>query len=331
VTGLQARLTVPGRLEVEVTAAPGEVVAVIGPNGAGKSTLLAALAGLVAVEGEVVVDGESWTHPPRTVQDRHVGLVFQAGLLFPHLSALQNVSFGPRSRGVERGEAELLARDWLERFGIADLAARRPAELSGGQAQRVAIARALAARPVLLLMDEPFSGLDTGVATRLRLELARHLSAYDGVCLLVTHDAIDALTLADRVLVLDEGRIVQSGTPREVAARPRTEHVARLVGLNVVREGEQFLAFEPGVVTVSKGEPDGSPRHRWRGAIAQVAVHGDSVRLLVSGERDVLADVTPAAVRELELETGHDVWVSVKESAVRRYPAVEAAGGPGPG
>jgi molybdate transport system ATP-binding protein len=328
VRGLQARLTVPGRLEVEVTAEPGEVVAVIGPNGAGKSTLLAALAGLVRAEGAVVVDDESWTDPSRTVQDRHVGLVFQAGLLFPHLSALENVAFGPRSRGVDRRGAETLAREWLERFGISDLATRRPGELSGGQAQRVAIARALAGDPVLLLMDEPFSGLDTGVATRLRLELARHLSAYDGVCLLVTHDAIDALTLADRVLVLDDGRIVQSGTPRDVAARPRTEHVARLVGLNVVRDREDFLAFEPGVVTVSHGEPEGSPRHRWRGVIAQVAVHGSSVRLLVSGEPDVLADVTPEAVREMDLAPGHPVWVSVKESAVRRYPAVESADPP---
>jgi molybdate transport system ATP-binding protein len=327
VSGLRARVSVPGRLDAELSAEPGEVVAVIGPNGAGKSTLLSALAGLVPADCDVSVGGESWTDPPRTVQDRRVGLVFQSGLLFPHMSALDNVAFGPRSRGVDRRRAEALARDWLDRFGIADLAARRPGELSGGQAQRVAIARALAVEPVLLLMDEPFAGLDTGVATSLRVELARHLAAYDGVCLLVTHDAIDALTLADRVLVLDEGRIVQDGTPRDVAARPRTEHVARLVGLNVVREGEDFLAFEPGVVTVSRGEPDGSPRHRWRGTIGQVAVHGTSVRLLVSGDRDVLADVTPEAVRELALDPGREVWVSVKESAVRRYPAGEPGTG----
>ncbi len=323
-TGLRARLAVPGRLDVEVSVEPGEVVAVIGPNGAGKSTLLAALAGLLPAEGEVVVDGESWTEPPRSVQDRKVGLVFQAGLLFPHLSALDNVAFGPRSRGIDRAAADAVAAEWLERFGIADLSGRRPHELSGGQAQRVAIARALASDPVLLLMDEPFSGLDTGVATSLRLELARHLAAYDGVCLLVTHDAIDALTLADRVLVIDDGLVVQSGTPRDVAARPRTEHVARLVGLNVLRDGDDFLAFGPGVVTVSRHEPDGSPRHRWRGAIAEVAIHGTSVRLLVVGEREVLADVTPEAVRELELGPGREVWVSVKESAVSRYSAAHA-------
>ncbi len=295
----------------------------IGPNGAGKSTLLAALAGLVAAQGEVDVGGESWTDPPLSVQERRVGLVFQSGLLFPHLSALDNVAFGPRSRGVDRLAADTLARSWLERFGIADLSSRRPGELSGGQAQRVAIARALAGDPVLLLLDEPFSGLDTTVATGLRLELARHLAAFDGVCLLVTHDAIDALTLADRVLVLDAGLVVQSGSPRDVAARPRTDHVARLVGLNVLRDGDDFLAFGPEVVTVSRREPEGSPRHRWRGVIAQVAVHGTSVRLLVTGERDVLADVTPEAVRELDLEPGREVWTSVKESAINRYSGHE--------
>jgi molybdate transport system ATP-binding protein len=323
VSGLRARLVVPGRLDVHFSAEPGEVVAVIGPNGAGKSTLLAALAGLVAAQGEVDVGGESWTDPPLSVQERRVGLVFQSGLLFPHLSALDNVAFGPRSRGVDRLAADTLARSWLERFGIADLSSRRPGELSGGQAQRVAIARALAGDPVLLLLDEPFSGLDTTVATGLRLELARHLAAFDGVCLLVTHDAIDALTLADRVLVLDAGLVVQSGSPRDVAARPRTDHVARLVGLNVLRDGDDFLAFGPEVVTVSRREPEGSPRHRWRGVIAQVAVHGTSVRLLVTGERDVLADVTPEAVRELDLEPGREVWTSVKESAINRYSGHE--------
>ena len=228
-SGLRARLVVPGRLDVTLTANPGEVVAVIGPNGAGKSTLLAALAGLEPVEGEVVVDGASWTDPSLSVQERRVGLVFQAGLLFPHLSALDNVAFGPRSRGVARVDADAAAISWLERFGIAELAGRRPGELSGGQAQRVAIARALACEPALLLMDEPFSGLDTGVATSLRLELARHLAAYPGVCLLVTHDAIDALTLADRVLVLDEGLVrARSDAAADVAAlhELRTDHVA---------------------------------------------------------------------------------------------------------
>jgi molybdate transport system ATP-binding protein len=321
VTDLRASLTVPGRLRVELSASRGEVLAVIGPNGAGKSTLLRALAGIIPHDGEVEVDGESWTRPPRPVRERRVGIVFQDQLLFPHLSALQNVAFGPRSRGVPRADADRRAASWLDRFGIAALADRRPARLSGGEAQRVAIARALATEPSLLLLDEPFSGLDVGVATALRIELARHLSAYDGITLLVTHDAIDALTLADRVLVLDGGEIAQAGTPREVAAQPRTEHVARLVGLNVLREGDRFVSFSPGVVTVSLLEPDGSARHRWPGVIAHATPHGTSVRLLVTGSRELLADVTPEATTELGLLPGREVWLSVKESAVSSYAA----------
>ena len=211
------------------------------------------------------------------------------------------------------------AQQWLDRLGVGDLAGRKPAELSGGQAQRVAIARALAPAPALLLLDEPFAGLDVGVAAALRIELAAHLAAYDGVALLVTHDALDALTLADRVLVLDRGEVAQEGTPQEVAARPRTEHVARLVGLNVIREPGAFRSFSPRAVTVSLDEPTGSARHRWHGRVVSASPHGDAVRLLVSGDHDLIADVTPAATAELGLAPGRDVWLSVKETAVDAY------------
>ncbi|MCW2792732.1 MAG: phnT [Nocardioides sp.] len=317
--GLVADLRVPGRLDARVTAVPGEVVAVIGPNGAGKTTMLRALAGLVELEGSVEVDGASWTDPPRLVRERSLGFVFQDQSLFPHLSALDNVAFGLRSRGVARARAAATAHEWLDRFGIDDLAGRRPHELSGGQAQRVAIARALAPAPSLLLLDEPFAGLDVGVATALRLELARHLASYDGIALLVTHDALDALTLADTVLVLDGGRVAQTGTPHDVAARPRTDHVARLVGLNVIRDDDSFRSFSPSAVTVSLAQPEGSARHRWHGTVLSAAPHGDAVRLLVGADRELIADVTPAATAELGLVPGRAVWLSVKETAVQTY------------
>jgi molybdate transport system ATP-binding protein len=317
--GLVADVHVPRRLTARVEAGAGEVVAVIGPNGAGKTTLLRALAGLVAMEGSVEVGGRSWTDPPLLVRDRELGYVFQDQSLFPHLSARDNVAFGLRSRGVPRREADATADGWLDRFGLGGLAPRRPRELSGGQAQRVAIARALAPGPSLLLLDEPFAGLDVGVAASLRLELAAHLAAYDGIALLVTHDAIDALTLADRVLVLDEGRVAQTGSPQDVAARPRTDHVARLVGLNVIREGDVLRSFSPSAVTVSLHPPEGSARHRWRGRVLSAAPHGDAVRLLVGAEQELIADVTPAATGELGLVPGREVWLSVKETAVQTY------------
>lgn len=307
----------PGRVCAEVSAAAGEVLVVIGPNGAGKSTLLRAIAGLEP--GRVRVGDEDWTD--RAVPRRRVGYVFQDQSLFPHLSALDNVAFGPRARGLGRREADATARAWLERFGIADLAGRRPRELSGGQAQRVAIARALATDPDVLLLDEPFTGLDVSAQMALRNELGKHLRDFTGVTLLVTHDAIDAVTLADRVLVLDEGRVAQVGPPAEVAAEPRTPHVARLVGLNLVPDGDELIAFTPDAVTVSLTEPEGSSRLRWRGPVATLAPHGDAVRLLVHASPDLLADLTPAAAAELGLAPGRDVWLSAKATAVSRYGA----------
>jgi molybdate transport system ATP-binding protein len=320
-SALEIDLDVPGRVQVSAAVERGQVVAVIGPNGAGKSTLLRAIAGLVPASGELRVEGRSWAALP--VRERAVGLAFQDQLLFPHLSALDNVAFGLRSAGSSRADARRTAQEWLDRFGIGDLAGRKPRRLSGGEAQRVSIARALATGPRLLLLDEPFSGLDVSVAASLRVELARHLASYDGVTLLVTHDAIDALTLADVVWVLDQGRLAQVGPTREVAARPLTRHVARLVGLNVVPDGERLLSFSPSAVTVSPSEPTGSARHRWPGTVSSLAPHGDAVRLLVAGDHELLADVTPAAVTELELIPGRAVWLSVKETAVRSYSAEE--------
>jgi len=277
-------------LDAALCAERGDVVAVIGPNGAGKSTLLRALAGLVALdEGTVSCADRRWEAPGRRLrtQDRNVGMVFQEQLLFPHLSARGNVAFGPRSRGASRRVAHRLADAWLDRLGVGDLADRRPAQLSGGQAQRVAIARALATDPALLLLDEPLAALDVGVAMSLRFELARHLASFQGATVLVTHDALDTLTLANRVVVLDQGRVAQVGTPEEVSSRPRTGHVARLVGLNVLRgtargtdvaladgstlvsvteaHGEVFAAFPPAAVTLTAEEPTGSARRIiWR-------------------------------------------------------------------
>jgi molybdate transport system ATP-binding protein len=318
-SGLELGLTVPGRVSVTAVAEPGQIVGVIGPNGAGKSSLLRAVAGLVPFHGELRVDDCSWSG--LAVRERAVGMAFQDQLLFPHLTALDNVGFGPRSSGATRAEARRRAQDWLDRFGVGDLAGRKPRQLSGGQAQRVAIARALANDPRVLLLDEPFAGLDVGVAAGLRVELARHLATYDGVTLLVTHDAIDALTLADVVWVLEAGELVQVGPPREVAARPLTRHVARLVGLNVLTEGGHFRSFSPSAVTVSLEAPAGSARHRWPGTVTSLAPHGDAVRVLASGRHELLADVTPAAVAELGLASGREVWLSVKETAVDSYDA----------
>jgi molybdate transport system ATP-binding protein len=347
-TFLDARMTVrrPGfTLQAHLTAEPGDVVAVIGPNGAGKSTLVRALAGLAAIDdGRIVCAGETWDDGRdggRTVQDRRVGMVFQRQLLFPHLSALDNVAFGLRARGARRADAVATANAWLERLGVAALGDRKPHQLSGGQAQRIAIARALATDPMLLLLDEPLSALDVGVAMALRIELARHLGGFSGVSVLVTHDALDTLTVANRVVVLDDGRVAQVGTPTEVAQRPQTEHVARLMGLNVLHglsagtvvrlhdgtslvtatpfHGEVNACFSPAAVSLTADEPSGSPRNRWRGTVRSVVPHGAAVRVHLDGDVALIADVTPASATDLELVPGRTVWAAVKATEVEIY------------
>ncbi|MFF5257698.1 ABC transporter ATP-binding protein [Actinomadura viridis] len=346
-SGLDARLVVHRGsfgLDLELEAGPGEVVALLGPNGAGKSTALRALAGLLPIAGgHIRVDGtEIHPLPP---ERRGIGMVFQDYLLFPHLSALENVAFGLRSQGAGRREARRRAAGWLDRVGLAGYADARPRALSGGQAQRVALARALAVEPRLLLLDEPLSALDAHTRLEIRAALRRHLSGFPGAAVLVTHDPLDAMVLADRLVVLEGGRVVQRGAPAEIARRPRTGYVARLVGLNLYRghaaggtvtlrdeayrldiadhlEGEVFLAFAPSAVALYPSKPDGSPRNLWEARVGAVERHGDRVRVRLDGPPlPAAADVTPAAVAELQLTEGDRVWAAVKATETHVYPA----------
>jgi len=211
---------------------------VLGPNGSGKTTLLRTLAGLVPLtDGRIAVGPNVWDDARvgvfRPAVERAAGLVFQDYRLFPHLSVLDNVAFSARARGTPRREARLHAAGRLDALGLGPLATRKPAQLSGGQAQRVALARALASSPQLLLLDEPLAALDARTRLETRTELGRHLAGFPGPAILVTHDPLEAMVLADRILVLEAGRAVQEGTPTDVARRPATEYVARLVGLNL--------------------------------------------------------------------------------------------------
>jgi molybdate transport system ATP-binding protein len=335
-------------LTVALAVAPGEVVAVLGPNGSGKSTLLSALAGLTPVTaGRIVLAGrvidDAGTGTFVEAAGRPVGFVFQDYRLFPHLSVAGNVAFSPRARGLGRPAAEAAARDWLGRLGLAELADRKPASLSGGQAQRVALARALAGRPELLLLDEPLSALDAGTRLDVQAELKRHLAGFPGPCLLVTHDPLEALVLADRLLVLEDGRIVQQGTPAQVARRPATEYVAKLVGLNLYAgradgtrvaltgggalvvpgqglHGDVLVAVRPSALTVSIQRPQpSSARNTWPARIAGLTLLADRVRLDLEGQPPALADVTPAAVAELSLSPGSMVWVTTKATDLEVY------------
>ncbi|WP_213450686.1 ABC transporter ATP-binding protein [Rhizomonospora bruguierae] len=336
------------RLDVRLRIGAGEVVALLGPNGAGKTTALRALAGLQPLTaGHVTLAGRDLDRSDgrlRTPTERRpIGVVFQDYLLFPHLTALDNVAFGPRRHGVDRRTAHRTAAEWLHRVGLAEQARRKPRQLSGGQAQRVALARALALDPVLLLLDEPLAALDAGTRLDTRAELHRHLAAHPGATLLVTHDPLDALVLADRLVIIEHGRVVQEGDAASITAQPRTDYVARLVGLNLYRgtadghsvrmgsgfaltaadrvHGDAFVAFPPSAVALHPHRPDGSPRNTWPATITGLQRHGDNLRVQLAGPIGVAADITPAAAAHLHLTTGQQVWVAVKAAETRAYPA----------
>lgn len=335
-------------VEAELEVADGHTTAILGPNGSGKSTLLSVIAGILRPDsgqatlgGTTLFDiaGGSWLAP----HERGTALLAQDPLLFPHLSALDNVAFGPRSAGASRSRSRELARGWLDEVDAGELAGRRPSGLSGGQAQRIAIARALAAEPRLLLLDEPMSALDITVVPAMRQTLRRVLAGRSAV--IVTHDVLDALLLADRVIVMEGGRIVEHGPTRDVLARPRSSFGARIAGLNLARgavesgavrtpsgllvaglpdevavpEAEPAVAvFSPSAVSVHRERPSGSPRNVFTATVRELEPRGSQVRIQTD---ELSADVTVAAVAELDLLPGTEVFLSVKASEVAIYRA----------
>ena len=337
-------------LDVTLAVQAGETVAIVGPNGAGKTTLLRALAGLrplsagrIELDGLVLDDPSAGTYLPP--EQRPVGVVFQDNLLFPHLNACENVAFGLRTQGGRRRDAQRHASDWLQRVGLAGRERVKPGALSGGQAQRVALARALAPEPALLLLDEPLAALDATARNEVRRDLRRHLTSFPGVRLLVTHDPVDAAVLADRVIVLDDGRVAQVGTPVEVTARPRTRWVAELAGTNLYagqansdgvvtladggtlvvadhdRPGPVFAVVHPRAVALHREQPEGSARNSWMGRITAVEAVGERLRILIDATPPIVAEVTRNAAADVGLTERSQVWIAVKATEIDVYPA----------
>jgi molybdate transport system ATP-binding protein len=350
--GLDASLGVQlGTLEldVELAVTDGEVVALLGPNGAGKSTVLRCLAGLIAIDrGRIELDGDvlddasagTFVAPER----REVGVVFQDYLLFAHLTALENVAFGLRARGVGKAEARRQAGEWLDRVGLGEHARHRPRALSGGQAQRVALARALVTQPRMLLLDEPLAALDAGTRGDVRRDLRKHLDSFGGCTLVVTHDPVDAYALADRVIVLEAGRVSQQGTLAEVTAQPRSRYVAELVGVNLIAgalrgsvlhtdegtavvtvgdtpDGPALAVIRPQSISIYRSAPEGSPRNAWRCTVTDLDQRGERVRVVLGGPLRLVAEITPAALAAITVRPGDEVWATVKASEITTSPA----------
>ena len=338
--------------DVDAVLRPGLVTAVVGHNGAGKSTLAQVIAGTLRVDSGVVSIGERVVDDAATfvpARRRGVAMVSQAPRIFTHMSVLSNVAFPLRVRGVGRAQARAAALEQLRAVGIADLAFKHASDLSGGQAARVAIARALVFRPEVLILDEPTAALDVEATAQVSAVLRERLAGAGITTLLVSHDIAEVLSLASRMIVMGEGRVVEEGEPARVLASPASVFAARLAGLNIVsgapmarpgmvgvRVGDGVLwaadsvgpgkesarvalTFPPEAVALSREEAHASPRSVLPGVVVGIDVDGSlvSVRVALAEGVSVTARVTAAAWSDLGLAVNDRLWVSVKATQVR--------------
>lgn len=331
-------------LDVDVRCEPGETVAILGPNGAGKSTVLRTIAGLqplddgcIRIDRTPVDEPKSKTFLP--TEHRRVGMVFQDYLLFPHMSVRENIAFG-----VAQTHGDVTEIDhWVTTLDLTELAGRRPAQISGGQAQRVALARALATRPRVLLLDEPLAALDAATKATVRGELRHHLRNFEHGTLLVTHDPLDAMVLADRLIVVEAGGVTQEGPTTRVASEPRTPYLAALLGVSLVRgtarngviacdgggqlvtssslHGPIAAVIRPQAISLHLNRPEGSARNVWHTRVTAVHSHHDQVRVTLAGPPELTAAITAAAVAELGVVPGQEIYASLKATDIAVYPA----------
>ena len=345
-----SRLSLRARLELG-----RETLALVGPSGAGKSSLLKAIAGLIRPnEGHITFRGERWFDASARLsvspEARSVGMVFQDLALFPHLSVLDNVAYGWRAHRSGREDGRRRAAELLDRFGIGHLAAARPRSLSGGEAQRVAVARAVAPGPAVLLLDEPLSALDPQTKARVSVDLWSHLKELGLPTVIVSHDFADVVGLADRVAVMEDGRIVQAGRSHDLLEGPVTPFVAALTGVNffpgVARsrgelteihstEGDAvFLSTEltegsvgvvvfPWEVAISTGASEGSALNRLAGPVRRVSGVGNRIRVTIGSVPPVVAELTDESLHRLGIGPGVAVVASWKATGTRLVPRPE--------
>ncbi len=338
--------------QVNLDVAAGEYFVVLGPTGAGKTVLLEAIAGLHQPrQGRILMDGEDVTNVPP--ERRGVGFVYQDYMLFPHLSVAENIAFGLKLRGLGRGIIEERVTAISQLLSIDHLLHRRPGTLSGGEQQRVALARALVVEPRLLLLDEPLSALDPGMREGLQRELARVHRELDTTTVHVTHDFEEAVALGDRIAVVNEGRVVQVGSPEEIFRKPDSEFVARFVGVrNIfrgeVRSGEDgykvlplngvevavvtgltgrvHASIRPEDIVISREPLQSSARNSFRGRIVDIADRGSVVYVTVrvpsapqGKPPDFISMITRRSLEEMELKEGLEVYIAFKASAVHAF------------
>ena len=343
-------------LDLALTVPAGSTLVVVGESGAGKTTLLRLFAGLDHPDrGRIALGDEVYFDAARRVTvpswQRAIGFVPQDYALFPHLTVFENVAFGLRALHMPRAVTLRRATGALEQLGIEALASRHPRELSGGQQQRVALARALVLEPRLLLLDEPLSALDLRNRQGVRTELRRTLAALPCVTVYVTHTPTEALTLGDRIAVLENGSLTQIGDRHDLLRRPRSPYVAAFLGINLfqghVRErtaggvarietedgdlwvvdpgidGEVFAAVNPREITLYRERPAGSAQNAFYGPVLEMIPeppNGERVRVTLRTHPPLVAEVTSQAVIALALREDESVWATFKATGVACYP-----------
>jgi putative spermidine/putrescine transport system ATP-binding protein len=301
---------------LNLDVAEGELLALLGPSGCGKTTTMRAIAGLLAVRaGRIELAGEDITH--KSANTREVGLVFQSYALFPHLSVFENVAFGLRLRRVTADEIKRRTLEAVEMVGLSGFERRLPKELSGGQQQRVALARSVVVRPRLLLLDEPLSNLDARLRLEMRSELQRLQRELGVTMLYVTHDQVEALALAHRVVVMRAGKIAQQGSPADIYERPASAFVAQFVGFeNLLRVTPQGLHGDKGLLAPPPGVQPASHALAWRprsvvlgqgpyaGQVAGASYLGDAVEYLIACAAGTLKAQAPTHAPKFTVGTG---------------------------
>jgi len=342
-------------IDVALRADAGNTTVLVGESGAGKTSVLQLLAGLdrldegwVRVGGEAYADAAAGLHRPPWRRD--LGYVAQDYALFPHLSVLENVGFGLRAGGLARRQVPPRVEQALELVGMTQFGRRLPGQLSGGQRQRVALARALVLNPKLLLLDEPLSSLDLPTRRAVRVELRELLRRLPCITVYVTHSPVEALLFGARIVVLDRGKVAQSGSREELLMHPRSPFVAELVGTNlfigrplteemsdlpVIRTPEGlvviddgagpggiYLTVNPREITLSRSPPHGSAQNVFEGEVVEIIPEppaGERVRVVLNSRPRLVAEVTPDGLAGLSLDEGIRVYAAFKAAGVHRY------------
>lgn len=330
--------------DITMTVSDRELLVLLGPTGAGKTTLLNIISGLIEYEGSVLFDGVPMEGTP--TNRREVGYLFQDLVLFPHLTVSSNVTYGLRMRkwGVETMEARL--RDLMDLMKLHHLGGRYPKDLSGGEKQRVALARAIAPYPKVLLLDEPFNNLDVRTTKYLRIEFRRILKELGLTAIFVTHSLNEAQEMADRVAVLNRGRLEQIGSPREIFFDPRGDGVSDFLGSPNILECDQYhvlgnglvaaecngmevivpyegnsvrkIAISPGDVYLSRNRPPGPHLNRFQGVISRATLHGSVMRFTVRvGDREVIAELPRDIAEAQDLKVGMEIFIILKLRCLR--------------